>query len=410
MSRNTPKQTPFDDLVPRPGSSASTPPSPPPANNTLPLTGRTNAPATRVVAALQDDEPDDDSYNATAGSSYVSPPRRRIRRRMLPTGTLVGLAMVGGAFIVLALSALFKHVVPRAQTRSLPPPLSTGPRIAEAPAEDSQGLTPQEEADAARRAQADELNSRRDRTTEESSSSSSGVIVDNNSGFASPDEETTNEPVTHDSEDASGTASSREERRTESESRDEGDEPDTDRDRNATSTNSSGSNRFEHDRTGYRIKPPSGFSLQKTGRRTVWRGPRGSQLLVETSGSPGASPRADWEQLDKALSKKYGSRYRSLGIRETTLAGRPAAVWEFEIGDTRKVDVAVHHKGTGYAVLAEAPSEEFENMRPQLESAIRSFELPSKSTRRRVRRSSKPRKEPASESRDEDNDDGNKGY
>src|SRR5690606_16359188 len=88
---------------------------------------------------------------------------------------------------------------------------------------------------------------------------------------------------------------------------------------------------FTHSEKGYRITVPDGFSLRDEGRRTIWNGPDDSQLLVETVSSPEGSPREGWEQLDESLSRKYGSRYRSLGIRETTLAGRPAAVWEFEI-------------------------------------------------------------------------------
>jgi hypothetical protein len=94
------------------------------------------------------------------------------------------------------------------------------------------------------------------------------------------------------------------------------------------------------------------------------------------------------------LARKYGKDYRSLGISETTLAGKRAAVWEFEIdsgnGTTRKIDVAVHDRGTGFAVLGSAPAGNFESMRPRLEAAINSFQLksergdgPATSTRRK---------------------------
>jgi hypothetical protein len=110
----------------------------------------------------------------------------------------------------------------------------------------------------------------------------------------------------------------------------------------------------------------------------VWRGPNGEQILVET-GSTNGTPREGWERLDKALSRKYGSKYRNRGIRETTMAGKSAAVWEFEIdtpsGTQRKIDIAVHHQGRGYAVLGQAPAERFEDARPRIEAAIRSFEL-----------------------------------
>jgi hypothetical protein len=140
--------------------------------------------------------------------------------------------------------------------------------------------------------------------------------------------------------------------------------------------NSSG--RRYSSRRGYAIIPPAGYKLQRSGRRTVWRGPGGEQILVET-GSTNGTPREGWERLDKALSRKYGSKYRNRGIRETTLAGKPAAVWEFEIdtprGTQRKIDIAVHHGGRGYAILGEAPANRFEVARPRIEAAIQSFEL-----------------------------------
>jgi hypothetical protein len=114
----------------------------------------------------------------------------------------------------------------------------------------------------------------------------------------------------------------------------------------------------------------------------MWQGPSGAELLVETTSSAGPSPRADWEKLDKSLARKYGSRYRSLGIRETTLAGLPAAVWEFELesksgATTRKIDVAVHKGGRGYAVMGSAPAGRFDEVKPQIEEALNSFSLSS---------------------------------
>lgn len=401
MPSNTPKQTPFDDLVPGSRTPSSPSPSgPPPANNTLPLSGRTNAPATRVVARLQDDEPDDDdTAQATQTPPAAFTPRRRLPRKMLPTGTLVGLAMVGGAFIVLALSTLFMRVVPRAQTKSMPPPISTGPRIVESPAQDSDVLTPDEEADAARRTEtggSDETGNEVVRAP--SGSSSSGTVVIKESPDDTADDTTTDSDTSTDN----SRSDLRQSRSTQGTT--------TRVDRDDTDSRSTSRDRFEHSSTGYRIQPPSGFRLQKTGRRTVWSGPRGSQLLVETSNSPGRSPRADWEQLDKALAKKYGSRYRSHGISETTLAGRPAAVWEFEIGDTRKVDVAVHHRGKGYAVLAEAPVGDFESMRLQLESAIRSFELPARKRSSRSTSRTELQRESGSSKGDRDEDESTEGY
>jgi tetratricopeptide (TPR) repeat protein len=140
---------------------------------------------------------------------------------------------------------------------------------------------------------------------------------------------------------------------------------------------------FTHPEVGYAITPPPGFTLVRSGQRTVWHGPQGAQLLVETTASPGPSARAGWEQLHTTFIKKYGRRYRSYGIRETHLAGRPAAAWEFTLatadGPVRKLDVAVLDRGVGYGVLVSAPVARFAAWRPRFEAALRSFRLPAHS-------------------------------
>jgi len=137
---------------------------------------------------------------------------------------------------------------------------------------------------------------------------------------------------------------------------------------------------FVHPVSAYSITPPAGFTLVRIGRRTVWQGPEGTQLLVETTLSPGPSARAGWEQLHAAFLKKYGNRYRSHGITETDLAGRPAAAWEFALttaaGTRYKRDVAVLDRGIGYGILVSGPAERFAAWRPQFETALQSFRLP----------------------------------
>jgi hypothetical protein len=170
-----------------------------------------------------------------------------------------------------------------------------------------------------------------------------------------------------------------------------------------------------HRRSDYEISPPPGFRLRQSGRRTIWQRDDGSQILVETGKAGAGSPRQGWEDLDRRLAKKYGNRYRSLGIRETTLAGHPAAVWEFELtgknGQTqRKVDIAIKVNGRGYAVLGAAPADKFDRVRGDLESAINSFrvnpgaqreteveEKPREERRRRRAPAPEPTPEPTSE-------------
>ena len=138
--------------------------------------------------------------------------------------------------------------------------------------------------------------------------------------------------------------------------------------------------RFVHPEVGYTITPPPGFILTQRGQRTVWRGPHGAQLLVETTPSPGRSARDGWEELHTVLKRKYGARYRLHGIADTRLAGRPAATWDFDLdtpaGTRRKRDVAVLAAGRGYGILVSAPAEGFDGLRPQFDAVLRSFTLP----------------------------------
>lgn len=139
--------------------------------------------------------------------------------------------------------------------------------------------------------------------------------------------------------------------------------------------------RYIERKRSYSIRPPSGFEISQRGRRTVWQGPGKSQFLVEVGDANGESPRASWEELERGLQRKYSSRYRSHGIRDTTVNGRDAAIWEFELqtpkGRVRKMDVAVHDGKNGYAVLGSAPAADFENYRPDFERAIRSLQIES---------------------------------
>lgn len=131
-------------------------------------------------------------------------------------------------------------------------------------------------------------------------------------------------------------------------------------------------------RRGYSIDVPGGFRLQRSGRRTLWTHRDGTNILVETSRAT-SSPRDGWEKLDRSLSRKYGDKYRSFGIRDTQIDSHDAAVWEFELdlpsGTKRKLDVAIHDGARGYAVLGSAPADKFETARPRIEAAINSFRV-----------------------------------
>lgn len=133
----------------------------------------------------------------------------------------------------------------------------------------------------------------------------------------------------------------------------------------------------------YELTPPPGFSLSQKGRRTIWKHENGAQILVETGKAGAGSLRDGWLRLERDLKKRYGDRYKSLGITESQLAGQPAAVWEFELtgkdGITRrKIDIGIQYEGRGYAVLGSAPKENFDKVLPEIRAALDSFKLKEK--------------------------------
>jgi hypothetical protein len=383
---NMPNRTPFDNnLVDDPHAPRHTQPLPaspqhpqaagPGAGQRAGAGRPRSLPPQVVTGSLRDDEDDD---------LYFRQPRQR---QGLPTATVIGVAMMAGALVVIIVSSVVFRVVPRPQSPLLRPQNAPAPglvapaksakkAIAEAPAEEGSPTAPESggEPEAAAGTSASE-------TTNGSESRGDG---EGRETVAGDKEELTGTRLAAGEERGSGRTGA-EVREREPDGSDAADErsgversranrsraAEPERDEPAR-----GGDHFVSERSGYAISPPAGFTLQKSGRRTTWRGPDGAQLLVETAAVGERSPRADWERMDKGFRKKYGDRYRSYGIYETTLAGHPAAAWEFEIGATRKIDVAVHHRGTGYAVLGAAPAARFEQVRPQIEAAIRSFRLP----------------------------------
>lgn len=418
MSTSPGAQSPFDNSQPTVDLSANGKPTrhDPNATQPLPVTRTSGsgrlAGAGSVLGGLQSgnaaptgsnvfDPPDDDAVVSPppaprSTSSTQAAPTGRLP--WLPMPTLIGLAVVGGALIVALVPAMLRRVIPTVPMKQFPSEtivressrapvaMPQSPSVALKPLPEKPALDGAEQLPSARvnadEAPADNLSdgdrpatsdaTRTEMPTNELPATDAGESV------AAADAPQRDAKDSNDDEASRERFAVTERRRSSKQTRDT--------EAPAAREASQSSAAFVHPRSGYAISPPAGFKRQRTGRRTIWRGPGGAQLLVETTTAPGTSARADWERLSAALAKKYGRNYRSLGIRETTLAGRPAAIWEFEIsskrGTTRKIDVAVHERGRGYAVLAEAPASRFDELRPQLEAAIASFQPPARDAMR----------------------------
>lgn len=330
--------------------------------------------------------------NVPANSVPTNSPTSSLPASRLPLGTIAGLAAIGGALAVVFGSAFFRRLAPVPENargnstiviEKKSAPANSGTIILERPAETSgtekgvsievqdEKLTPRKSAPrivtAAPVPTIKEPDSENDVSSRDNTSS--GDIEYSNS--------TRDENPTRADEVRSDNSS-----RNDTDSFNDNSASNNIKSNNVKSDNarSEDAARFIEKRRAYSIQPPREFRLAQKGRRTIWKDQSGAQLLVEVGDNDGETPRAGWEKLDRSLQKKYGSRYRSRGIRNTTLNGRQAAAWEFDLKQkngvtVRKLDVAVVDGKNGYAILASAPVERFEEMRPTFNRALDSFQI-----------------------------------
>lgn len=416
MASNS-KRTPFDDaLVDDPHAPRDTQPLTPRVAPSQTQVGRRLPPQVVPSSPADDDDMPGAPGRAASASSppsplgvHAAPARTGPLTRRLPTPTLIGLAMAGGALGLVLILALVSRFTSRLQMQNLRPdgavPAVSGPapgEIMSAPGEPGgdgvsgaeSGLAPRESPEGTgapavkiipgRRAAGPSITvpSTRDDEADSGSLSSAGK----SRSSSRSDESVVSGARRSDTRASNDSAPARGEAAGASNSGPDSDDEPVSRSSErefgsgAFGSGASNSARSEtHVGRGYAITPPPGWRLVQSGRRTIWRGPGGAQILVEVASVGERSPRRDWEKMDAAFARKYGKRYRSRGVFDTTLAGRDAAAWEFDLetrsGTTRKMDVAVHHRGEGYAILGSAPAGRFEQLRPQMEAALQSFEL-----------------------------------
>jgi hypothetical protein len=432
MAANSGNRTPFDnDLIHDPTAPRQTQPLPPtPQNVSQGAATNTHdpslppgnwappfAPPARPTASHLPPQVVPNRSNPTTGS--LSSTRR------VPVGVLAGLAAVGGAIGVIVLSSMFRSAAPRPnvvgvitseeeqarqtqarqQTRPTPAPKII---IGEPRAGSKTEIIVPDDADAPTNANTLVNDRPSDVASDDvtpndtrSNDADSETVVRNpspparerrtpNSAVAAvPDASEADLPVRSTDNDLSEDVTTSSTSNSDDQSDSAGERSSTQGERLSQGARSDSSRnseraataRYVERRRAYSVEPPAGFTLSRRGRRTLWNGPQGTSFLVEVGPSQGTSPRQGWEDLERSLQKKYGRKYRSRGIRETTVDGRPAAIWEFELdtarGTVRKIDVAVHDRSNGYAVLATAPAERFEEWRPRFETAIRSLRIDS---------------------------------
>jgi hypothetical protein len=383
-------------LSPINAANTATPTATPTSSRNLPpqvvpgqTSAKTNTGAYPVTGNLHNDDNDANQI------SSAKPTRK------LPISTLVGLSMAGGALAVLAISMLVRSVIPTPKTPDSPATIAQSPSTIDIQREPDVVMIPDEESQSSQPSSRENSTSRENLsarnensspevTTSPNEEASSGVVESNE---GTPENSRTSGSRVENTAPASTRRDASTQKNSDSTDNSSAASEETPRNRNSQrdsqardelTTDSRASGRWTSARHGYSIAPPEGFRLRRTGRRTAWRGPNGSELLVEAGRADG-SPREGWEKLDHALAKKYGAKYRNLGIREEIINGRDAAVWEFELdtknGRVRKIDVAMHEGNRGYAILGSAPAERFDEVRSKIQSAVNSFRIENNSRR-----------------------------
>lgn len=340
-----PNRTPFDDdLLNDPDAPRHTQPLPAPQQSATSSTGSALPSGPSAVAPSL---PPQVAVNGTP----AQPTTTSLSERRFPLSVVVGLAMVGGALLVILVSTVLGKLMPRpinqktAQT-TLQTPTPRAPQIVMAPSTpDANDLPTPQQPD---------------------SSPQNDVLPDDSMtpDIVAPDISSPDGSPTPDAPDINA--------------------PDVDATPQTNTSQTSATDGVYHSRKrNYSIRPPKDFRIVQSGRRTAWHGPEETKLLVEIGAVDSSSPRKGWEKLDRALQKKYGAKYQNGGIRETTINGRQAAVWEFDLelksGRVHKMDVAIHEGNRGFAVLATAPADNFENWRTRFENTIQSLQIESKS-------------------------------
>jgi serine/threonine protein kinase len=110
---------------------------------------------------------------------------------------------------------------------------------------------------------------------------------------------------------------------------------------------------------GYSAEYPAGWRidqddvLKTTYSRTSFVAGDGSEIDIDHSPGQSADPETSATQVEADTAKTPG--YKRLSFESTTLGGRDAFEWTFQIGSDRKIDIFLTAGGDGFAVLGKGP-------------------------------------------------------
>jgi len=136
---------------------------------------------------------------------------------------------------------------------------------------------------------------------------------------------------------------------------------------------------------GYALDGPDAWKLdfeEVDGVRSLrWTDPQNPRvkILLQVNQTASSDALNSWTVQEADLQRRYGAGYKQISLEASTVSGsEDAARWEFLLerpeGLQHKVDVGAVKEGKGYALLVEAPADEWNLYEAQLLGVLESLE------------------------------------
>jgi serine/threonine protein kinase len=117
---------------------------------------------------------------------------------------------------------------------------------------------------------------------------------------------------------------------------------------------------YRHPSTGFTIKHPPNWTIERSGLRTTFRAPdRSARMLVEYTTTPGDDPDGAWRANEPSVAANQRN-YERIRIDPTTYKGYDAGIWEFTYDSSSGTRMRTANLGFvtddyGFALLYSTP-------------------------------------------------------
>jgi serine/threonine protein kinase len=134
--------------------------------------------------------------------------------------------------------------------------------------------------------------------------------------------------------------------------------------------------RLYHDRTGFSVAVPDGWTATQHGATAVdFKDPGSSRFLrVDQTDQPKGDPKKDWERQEKSVRDRLPA-YQRISIESVDYKGWPAADWEFTFGPGTHVRNRgfVPNSSHGYALYLSTPEGQWQTSQDVFQTAADTF-------------------------------------